>query len=94
MTISVTQEDIDKAKPLNREKSPLNYSFQRTELKDKDIFVYSLYMTIHNGRYYKDGDKDRCDHYLMFPKEVIQFIYDFDGGKKVEPFEFELEYIP
>ena len=43
---------------------------------------------IETGFSRKDGP------FMLLPKVAVEFVEKFDKGKKVEPFEFDLEFVP
>lgn len=94
MKVEVSNEDIQNGKKFNREKCPISLAIKRTNLRDKDVFVYSNCVYIFDGREYYDNGQKRTDHKIKLPDEAIQFNYDFDNGKEVKEFSFILEYEP
>jgi hypothetical protein len=92
MRISVTQDHIKKGRKASCGHCPIALALKDAGLKD--ISVESHHVTIHNGRKYIENGKECAYHRILVPYEVTHFIYDFDNGRKVETFEFELDYIP
>lgn len=80
MKITVTQEDIDKAKNL------------RGVLPCSIVCPVALAMHRITGLEWSVGNISACsntDSTIAIPDFVQQFIYDFDTRRKVLPLEFE-----
>lgn len=80
MKIRVTQEDINNGKPNDPSRCPVALACRK--LTEGNISVGYIFIT-----YYLSGKLVR----RIVPKGVIGFIVNFDDGKPVGPFEFELE---
>lgn len=80
MKIKVTQEHIAKGKPQRSEWCPI-------ALAAKDVFPQEIVVV---SPYDLQVIAEQRDRYWHLPAQVRQFIKDFDGGRPVEPFDFEL----
>ena len=89
MKIKVTQEDIDNGHRDTLENCPIALAVVR-ELKldtkgKKDIVaVYGEGNGVHIWR-------GQQEYSYKLPKNIEAVIKSFDGGDKIEPFEFEME---
>ncbi len=77
MKISVTQSHIDKGKQGQCSNCPV--ALAMNEVMDKVAVAYNYFLI---------GDGPR----IALPAIVQTFILDFDCGRHVEPFEFEINY--
>jgi hypothetical protein len=84
VTISVTQEDIDKGNRYESSSCPIALAIHRNKEcqsvrvgSDKIIFE-DLNGEVHN--------------FIHLSKEIKAFVKKFDTCKKVKPFEFELHF--
>lgn len=77
MRIAVTQEDIEQGQRVQSQKCPIALALKRAGATDVSVGRVTAMV---------DGT-----HYHL-PTVVEQFVADFDSGKEVEPFEFELLY--
>lgn len=85
MTISVTQEDIDKGRPNSCGSCPIALAVRRsTGLLNASV---SQSRIISWGGY-----KPRLD--VETPAQAVDFIELFDSNEPVKPFTFELNYDP
>jgi len=83
--ISVTQDDIDKGIKNNCEKCPIARALARS---------FPGYFNLASI-YYLSVKAHQKDFYVFMmdtPKVCYDFIRDFDQGKPVTPFEFEISY--
>jgi hypothetical protein len=82
MKIEVTQQDIDKGLSNNCFLCPIAHAVKR-KMNTDCILVYcdriSVMSTIFSSYFYK------------LPKKAQTFIKQFDDGKPVKPFTFEIE---
>jgi hypothetical protein len=79
--IKVTQRDIDKGTRASQNSCPIARAICRTFKKNKyaiDVSVRSSFIKVYGSCHYG------------IPKICQDFILNFDIGRKVEPFEFEL----
>ncbi len=76
MTITVTDEDIEKGKPDSPSRCPIARAM--TRLGCKNVWVVEWYV---------DYDDVRD---VQLPVEAQMFINQFDAGKPVQPITFEL----
>ena len=75
MKVQVTEEDIAKGVPLKIHKCPVARAIARVVGKE---------VRVANLSYSFDGSE------FPLPSVAIDFIADFDIGRPVQPFEFEL----
>ena len=83
--INVTQEDIDKGIQGSCVNCPTGLALQRTFPSSNYIHVDTV-----DIEYGINPESDEFKS-VETPQEVIDFIDDFDNGKPVKPFFFELE---
>ncbi len=79
--VDVTQECIDAGDPSNSKTCPVAYAANQIDhLHRVEVNPYIIEFV------YLD------QHYLIdLPMEAVEFIHQFDSGKYVEPFSFEIE---
>lgn len=82
MKIEVTEDDIKNGKKNNLENCPIFLVLKRMNLKN--LYVTANYIGLMDST----GDK------ISLPESATRFIYDFDNGKDVKNFEFEINYFP
>ena len=82
MRVKVTQEHIDRGEPLSVRKCPIVLAIQ-----DKDDIEGALVSNSFARLVYKDGSPTRR---FKLPPWAIIFIDDFDDGRTVKPFEFDM----
>lgn len=78
MLIQVTQDDIDKGKPIHGRKCPLALAIRR-QCTGNDLCVYAGW-TWHN----------QFMPFAKLPKAAYEWYTEFDAGRPVPPFTFEL----
>lgn len=86
-TITVTQEDIDLGEAANCCLCPIARATRRA-FKARTVNVTGrLYV------YFKPTSLENLNPLSIYalPPEAEQFVADFDNGKGVEPFEFEVD---
>lgn len=86
MKLSITQEHINTGKPRESCDCPIALAL-RPYFPDRLIVVHEGGISIFKDEY----------EYLQItspPEQARQFIHDFDNGRPVVPFEFELNLIP
>ena len=77
MKIKVTQDDIDNGERHRCYRCPIAHAMCRT---------LGASIAVTQEKYYREEDDGK---YL--PTEAQRFILDFDAGRPVAPFEFEVE---
>jgi hypothetical protein len=83
MRIEVTQEDIDNGLRGNCRQCPIALVVARS--------TGALYVSVNSGiqwSYFRGCVSP--EHWRRIPLEVFRFMSDFDRGRPVEPFSFEL----
>jgi hypothetical protein len=80
--VNVTQKHIDIGVPKDCKYCPIAFALRDLGFKHFDVGVISI--NIFESAY---GDVKR----INLPKNVGSFIQDFDAGREVKPFEFELD---
>lgn len=84
VTVNVTQEDIDRGKPMDPSLCPVMYGVWRAGLHPK---IYAVGRSGFFGQHH-----DFKNPPLIAPVAAVrEFIDRFDDGKKVKPFSFEIE---
>ena len=86
MKIEVTAEDIANGRRAHDNSCPVALAIGRTLHRENAVSVVSTDVQIFNAAPFAEVEQ------ATFPKEVTKFIKRFDGGKKVEPFTFEIEW--
>lgn len=81
ITITVTQDDIEKGEATNCHYCPIAIAAKRA------FKAYSVSCAVRLLIY---TDETSYKKYKL-PDEALNFIGDFDNGKGVEPFEFEID---
>lgn len=84
MIIKVTQEDIDNGKKKSCYECPIALAIQRVSVKH-------LRCDVMNQQVYAVEKDLRPVWIRILPPEAQLFIIDFDAGKSVKPFQFELD---
>lgn len=79
MIIKVTQKNIEEGKKCSRGWCPIAQAMRDKFGKDCDPRVDWHHIALGASTYYET------------PATAVQFIEDFDNGRSVEPFEFELK---
>lgn len=77
VTIEVTEEDIKNGKPMSSCLCPLALAISRCAQVPR-VFVFCRQFEINW-------------HKSDLPSSAWHFYYDFDAGRKVKPFKFELQ---
>lgn len=86
-TIEVTAEDIKDAKPLSIWDCAVAKACNRLKLAEHHVQVDGT-----NVYFYKDDDRQALHVAVAtLPYEAQAWIQEFDSGKNVQPFSFELE---
>ena len=81
--IRVTQEDIDNGVRTNCFNCPLSLAVKRSlNAVSADVSRWCIEFKLASGLAGR----------FVLPKEAVDFVRGFDSDKKVEPFEFEIEY--
>lgn len=79
MKIIVTQQHIDEGQRGSSTRDPVAFAMADAGLESPNAGVTHL-------RWYKDGHR----HSVKVPEKVYDFMLNFDNGKMVEPFEFQI----
>ena len=82
MKIKVTQEHIDNGWRCSRGWCPIALALRDVFGRDCDPRVSGVHIALGPGTSYRT------------PPEAMYFISDYDDGRTVQPFEFELEPAP
>jgi hypothetical protein len=83
-TIHVTQEDIDKGIRGDCKRCPVARAIERELPSASDIEVHGYIIAFwYDGEYIQ----------IKGSGELARFVYEFDDGKKLKPFEFTLDNI-
>lgn len=80
LTVDVTQEDINHGERGNCNSCPVARAIQRASGHECRAGGSQITIKPENGR----------NLYLVTPEAAWRFMYDFDMGRKVEPFSFTL----
>lgn len=84
--VTVTAEDITQGTRFDVYTCPIALAFKRAFPK-----VHSSYVGIDAAFVEAtENTKENANHYPL-STEAIDFVYDFDHGKDVKPFSFEIE---
>ena len=84
MRIEVTQDDIDAGRPNNNLSCPLALAISRAADKPASVGQCS-------GRTFQAGNVHATDRRFWLPAMATLFVREFDAGKQVSPFDFELD---
>jgi hypothetical protein len=79
MKITVTQQHIDQGQKGSPTRDPIAFAMADAGLESPNAGVTHL-------RWYKDGRRQ----YVEVPREVYDFMLNFDTGRAVKPFEFQI----
>ncbi len=85
--ISVTQEDIDHGTASDCATCPVALALKRT-LKGNEVIVEEVYAGVNYLYFFY---KKRMVYLCNTPRIVNKFMNDFDMGREVSPFDFEVE---
>ena len=78
-TIKVTREDISKGMPLESDACPISLAIKRT-MKVKRVDVSAYEITVGSTK-------------MSIPRSAKRFMLDFDDGRPVKPFSFQLSLV-
>ena len=95
--VSVEQKDIVTGVPKDGEKCPIACAFERA-LREAQYPVYEICIEdSHEGFMFRmHGSPSNVDKYISIDENEIvdAFIQNFDNGRPVIPFEFDVELEP
>lgn len=79
MIIKVTEQDIERGSRVFSDHCPVALAINRATGRHAIVYHHAI----------KIGELSRIEYPV--PDKVREFIQDFDSGKEVQPFEFDLE---
>ncbi len=80
MKITISQKHIDEGQRGSPTRDPIAFAMIDAGLEHP-----------HAGVTYLSWIENDCKHFVKVPKKVYDFMADFDNGKPVQPFTFDLE---
>lgn len=95
--VNVLQEDIDHGVPNNSRFCPIGNALLRMYIPTRPylkVEVHPRAIQIEEATKKKGLSSWWVNHTVNLPRQVRQFIDDFDCGKEVKPFSFNLSNAP
>jgi hypothetical protein len=85
--ISVTKADIDDGRPSDPHRCPIALAIRRAVPDSDYVFMSIDYITVGVPR----TDGSRYSRIYRLTEEIGDFIYHYDNGHEVAPFEADVE---